>query len=82
MKTTRRSFSLTAIALLAGLPLAAAAQPAPAFPSRTVTLIAPTPAAGPSDSSARLVARALSTAWGQAVVVENKAGAGAVIGAA
>jgi tripartite-type tricarboxylate transporter receptor subunit TctC len=52
-----------------------------AFPERAVTLIAPFPAGGAADVIARLLARQLETQLGKPVVVENKSGAGSVIGA-
>lgn len=70
-----------AIAMLANAPLIAAAQAGPSFPSRPVRLVVPTPAGGPSDAAARLVAQALTTAWGRQVVVENKPGVGGAIAA-
>lgn len=76
--TNRRT--IVSLALLSLLPLAQAAAPA-AFPARPVTLIVPTPPGGPSDTAARLVARSLSNAWGQAVVVENRVGANGAIAA-
>ena len=76
--TNRRT--IVSLALLALLPLAQAATQA-AFPARPVTLIVPTPPGGPSDTAARLVARSLSNAWGQTVVVENRAGANGAIAA-
>lgn len=81
MNTRRQSLSLAASALLSIAPLAVWAQSAPTFPSRPVTIIVPTPAGGPSDTAARLVAKSLSTAWGQPVVVENKTGAGGALAA-
>ncbi|CAG9166724.1 tripartite tricarboxylate transporter substrate binding protein [Cupriavidus respiraculi] len=54
-------------------PLAALAQ---AYPSRTVRLISPYGAGGSNDTSARLLAEALSRKYGQQFVVENKPGAG------
>jgi tripartite-type tricarboxylate transporter receptor subunit TctC len=64
--------------------LLAAALPAraqdDAFPRRAVTLIVPFPAGGPSDALARGFAQQMGKRLGQAVVVENLAGAGGTIG--
>ena len=53
-----------------------------AFPERAVTLVAPFPAGGAADVIARLLARQLEIQLGKSVIVENKSGAGSVIGAA
>lgn len=68
-------------ALLAApaLPLPAAAQ---AWPSRPIRLVVNFAAGGTSDVMARAMARPLSEALGQQVVIENKAGALGAIGAA
>jgi tripartite-type tricarboxylate transporter receptor subunit TctC len=50
------------------------------FPDRTVHLIVPVAAGGPTDIVARMLGDRLSKAWGQQVVVENKGGAGTNIG--
>jgi tripartite-type tricarboxylate transporter receptor subunit TctC len=50
------------------------------WPHRTVRLIAPVPAGGGADFSARLFAERLSQRWGQPVIVENRPGADGVIG--
>lgn len=55
----------------------AAAQPYPAKPIRVVV---PFPAGGPSDLVGRVVGQKLSEAWNQPVIVDNRAGAGGVIG--
>jgi tripartite-type tricarboxylate transporter receptor subunit TctC len=52
----------------------------PAFPSRAITIIVPAAPGGVLDQSAGLVAGELAKLVGQAVVVENKAGASQVIG--
>lgn len=64
-------------AILLALSLPAQAQD---FPSRVVTLVAPFPPGGPSDTTARLIAPPMSKALGQQVIVENLTGAGGTIG--
>jgi tripartite-type tricarboxylate transporter receptor subunit TctC len=66
------------VACIALLPAFALAQ---AFPNKAVRVIVPFPAGGATDVVARLLAQKLSETWGQAVVVENRTGAGGNIGA-
>lgn len=54
---------------------------AQSFPVKPVRLIVPFAPGGPTDSFARLYATGMSQQLGQAVVVENKAGAGGALGA-
>jgi len=63
------------------MPLAAQAQPATTFPERAVRYIVPFTPAGLTDIMARLVAQKLSEIWNKPVVVENRAGGNALIGA-
>jgi tripartite-type tricarboxylate transporter receptor subunit TctC len=50
------------------------------FPSRLVHLVVPQAAGGGTDTFARALGQKLSERWGQPVVIENKAGAGGVVG--
>jgi tripartite-type tricarboxylate transporter receptor subunit TctC len=50
------------------------------YPVRPVTLIIPFPAGGGVDTIGRVIAAKLTAALGQQVIVENRAGAGSVIG--
>ena len=50
------------------------------YPTRTIRIIAPYPPGGTTDIVARLVANGLSKQTGWTVVVENKAGAGGIVG--
>src|SRR6184192_2789776 len=60
----------------------AAAQERPdAFPTRSIKIVVPFPAGGPSDILARMIGQKMSEDWGQAVVVENRPGANTVLGA-
>jgi tripartite-type tricarboxylate transporter receptor subunit TctC len=67
--------------LLVGFALLAAAPAlAQSYPDRPIRIIVPTPAGGPVDVMARLVAAALPATLGQNVIIENKPGAGNTIG--
>src|SRR5499433_1372785 len=60
----------------------AAAQERPdAFPTRSIKIVVPFPAGGPSDVLARMIGQKMTEEWGQPVVVENRPGANAVLGA-
>lgn len=56
-----------------------AAQAFAAFPEKPIKLIVPFPAGGPTDAMARIVGQHLSQITGQAVVIDNRGGAGGVI---
>jgi tripartite-type tricarboxylate transporter receptor subunit TctC len=52
------------------------------YPDRTITMVVPFAAGGPTDTVARLVGEAMSKDLGQQVIVENVGGAGGTLGAA
>jgi tripartite-type tricarboxylate transporter receptor subunit TctC len=64
--------------VLATLPGLASAQN---YPDRTITVVVPFAAGGPTDTVTRLVAESMSKDLGQQVIVENVGGAGGTLGA-
>jgi tripartite-type tricarboxylate transporter receptor subunit TctC len=72
------------VVVLAGLAASVlfAAHPAAAqdYPTRPITMIVPYPAGGGVDAMGRLVGQKLSEKLGQPVVIENRGGAGGMIG--
>jgi tripartite-type tricarboxylate transporter receptor subunit TctC len=73
---TALKFLLAGFSLTAGLALAADAT----YPSRPIRIIVPFAAGGSTDIIARLIGQKLTEAWGQQVIVDNRAGAGGNIG--
>jgi tripartite-type tricarboxylate transporter receptor subunit TctC len=62
------------------LPMASRTAHADSYPERTIKIVVPFPAGGPTDIAARLIGQSLSSRLGQNVVVENPSGAGGRIG--
>ena len=75
----KRTFTslLAAMSLAISVQMAHAAQ----FPTRPITLVVPFAAGGGTDSIAREIGKLMSDRLGQAVIVENRGGAGGAIGA-
>jgi tripartite-type tricarboxylate transporter receptor subunit TctC len=72
----RRAIAAAAVALLAFVGPVAADD----FPSRTVTIVVPFSAGGPSDALARILAKSMEAKLGKSVVIENVTGAAGSIG--
>ena len=68
---------LLTAACLMGLITAAFADE---YPSRPITLVAPFPPGGPTDTTARILGEHMRNTLGQPVVIENQTGAGGTIG--
>ena len=80
---TLTSFANVARALLCALAAVAAASPAAAqdaYPSKPVRIIVPFAAGGPADVYARFLAQRLQETMGQPFVVDDRPGAGSIIG--
>lgn len=80
--STRRSLlasTLGGAASLALTPLAALAQAA--FPSKNMTFVVPYPAGGANDMLGRLIGQKMAEVLGGTAIVDNKPGAGALLGA-
>jgi tripartite-type tricarboxylate transporter receptor subunit TctC len=72
-------------ALLLGamaVPVASTAVRAQDYPTRSITVVVPFPAGGPSDVIARIVTDHMSKTLGQSMVIENVGGAGGTVGSA
>src|SRR5271170_495449 len=77
----RRRFALALAAAVVAAPVLVATQClAQDYPTRQVRIIVPFGAGGPADVAARLLGNVLQEKFGQPFVVENRTGAGGVIG--
>jgi len=77
MKNVIRNLAMSACIALPVLSAPAVAQK---FPERPIRAIVVFPPGGPTDTVARIFGQKLTEAWGQQVVVDNRAGAGGNIG--
>ena len=78
----RRGFlKISMAAMLAGFYGMSAPAMAADWPEKSVTFIVPFAPGGPVDTAARIVTMPLNTEWKNPVVIDNKAGAGGIVGA-
>ena len=74
------------VAVLAAAGLAFAATPAPAqtgaYPTKPIRVVVPSPPGGPPDLILRLMMPSMSAGLGQPIVLDNRAGAGGIVGTA
>ena len=77
MPTRRHLIASVVVSAVASLIRSARAS---SWPDRTVHMVVPVAAGGPTDVNARVVAEQLAKIWGQQVVIDNKGGAGSNIG--
>jgi tripartite-type tricarboxylate transporter receptor subunit TctC len=78
MKITKAIACATAFAALA---MSSTVSLAAGYPERSITMIVPFSAGGPTDTVARLVAESMSKDLGQQIIIENVGGAGGTLGA-
>ena len=78
MKQVNHPRFVILLALLAGLIASTSAQ---TYPNKPIRIVVPWPAGGFVDVAARLASEQLTTTLRQAIVIENKPGAGGIIGA-
>src|SRR5215813_12858327 len=69
----RRMWKSIAFAFLAAGVTSVSAQ---SYPDRSIKVVVPYPAGGPTDTIARAVTQSVAGALGQSIVIENQAGAG------
>jgi len=77
-----RTLALCCAALLAMAVAAAPAAAQEAYPSKPITLVIPFPPGGSADILGRIIGKRLSERLGQPVIMDNRPGAGTVLGAA
>lgn len=75
-KTSAKIFSMVAVSLA----MVSGASFAQTYPTKPIKMIVPFPAGGPTDVYARIIGQKLYEAWGQPVIIDNKAGATGLIG--
>lgn len=81
MKTNCNAAIFTVLVTLAATPAWSQGNVAAGYPAKSIRFVVPTAPGGGVDTMARLVGQALTTTWGQQVLVDNRGGASGIIGA-
>jgi len=68
------------VLLVAVLLTSADASLAQSYPDKPIRIVVTFPAGGPTDAVARPISQSLSTTWGQPVIIDNRGGAGGIVG--
>lgn len=77
----RAGLALMAAVAAGAMPMPAVGQAQAAYPNKPIHIVVPFPPGGSTDVLARRIGDKLASAWGQPVVVDNRAGAGGTVGA-
>ena len=78
-----RAATVLAVAMFCGAYAAVCAQPVPRdYPNKPIRVIVPSPPGGPPDLIIRMLMPKLSAGLGQPIVIDNRAGAGGIVGSA
>jgi tripartite-type tricarboxylate transporter receptor subunit TctC len=76
----RRTVAMVMLSSFTAGAHAQARNDASTYPSRPIRIIVPNPAAGPTDFTARAIGQRFTEVWGQQVIIDNRGGAGGIIG--
>ena len=76
----KRASFVSAFMLLMSLALSSTWAWAQSYPNRTVKMIVPLTTGSGADIAGRVVAKSLTETWKQPVIIENRPGAGGLIG--
>ena len=79
MRFLRRRF-LELVAGAVAVPTVFCLARAETYPSRSITMVVPFPAGGPTDTLARILADRMTASLGQSVIIEDVSGAGGGVG--